>query len=55
MIKVSGINLSYEKSGNGDALILLHGNGEDYSIFAPLLQKFLQNYIAILWLVQIMV
>lgn len=55
MIKVSGINLSYEKSGNGDALILLHGNGEDYSIFAPLLQKFLQNCIAIQWLVQIMV
>lgn len=34
---------------------MLHGNGEDYSIFAPLLQKFLQNYIAMQWIVVIMV
>lgn len=32
MIKVSGINLYFEKSDKGDALILLHGKGEDYSI-----------------------
>lgn len=44
MIKVNGINLYYEKSGSGDALILLHGNGEDHSIFAPLIQKFQRNY-----------
>lgn len=41
-IDVNGIELYYEKSGGGRPLILLHGNGEDHTIFdraLPLLEK----------------
>lgn len=31
--KVNGVELYYEKSGEGRPLILVHGNGEDHSIF----------------------
>ncbi len=31
--KVNGIELYYEKAGQGRPLILVHGNGEDHSIF----------------------
>ena len=40
-ITVNGIRLHYEVSGKGPAVILVHGNGEDHSIFnetASLLQ-----------------
>ena len=30
---VNGIRLSYEQSGEGRPLVLLHGNGEDHTIF----------------------
>jgi pimeloyl-ACP methyl ester carboxylesterase len=32
-LKTNGIRLNYEKSGNGPALILLHGNSETHHIF----------------------
>lgn len=32
-IRANGINLYYEKRGKGKELILLHGNGEDHTIF----------------------
>ncbi|WP_349948083.1 alpha/beta hydrolase [Lacrimispora sp. BS-2] len=41
-IEVNGITLYYEVSGSGPAILLLHGNGEDHSIFnetAELLRK----------------
>lgn len=38
-IKVNGIMLHYTQCGVGDPLILLHGNGEDQRIFAPLMAK----------------
>lgn len=42
--KVNGIELYYEKSGQGRSLIMVHGNGEDHSIFneaaAELKQEF---------------
>lgn len=41
-ININGIELYYEKSGEGRPLILLHGNGEDHTIFdraLPLLEK----------------
>lgn len=33
MVAVNGTQLHYEVSGSGPALIMLHGNGEDMSIF----------------------
>jgi pimeloyl-ACP methyl ester carboxylesterase len=41
-IELNGITLYYEVSGTGPAILLLHGNGEDHSIFnetAELLRK----------------
>ncbi|MBR4940992.1 MAG: alpha/beta hydrolase [Clostridia bacterium] len=35
-IGVNGIKLWYEKRGEGRPLLLLHGNGEDHSIFSSL-------------------
>ena len=32
-ITVNGVNLYYETVGNGTPLIMVHGNGEDHSIF----------------------
>jgi len=31
--KVNGIDLYYEKAGQGRTLVMVHGNGEDHSIF----------------------
>lgn len=38
-INVNNITLNYIKDGNGDTLILLHGNGEDSHIFDKLINK----------------
>ena len=41
-ITVNGYRLYYEKHGEGRPLILLHGNGQDHTIFdraLPLLEK----------------
>lgn len=32
-ININGLNIHYEKYGTGPALIMVHGNGEDISIF----------------------
>ena len=44
IIKVNNINLFYEKTGNGQPLILAHGNSENHKIFdkiiEPLSKKF---------------
>ncbi|OCG07557.1 hypothetical protein A9G13_04805 [Gilliamella sp. wkB178] len=44
MIYVNGVNLHYQKTGVGEPLILLHGNGEDHQIFSPLISKLQSNY-----------
>lgn len=31
--KVNGVEIYYEKAGQGRALVMVHGNGEDHSIF----------------------
>lgn len=36
---INGIKLYYEKTGSGSPIILLHGNGEDHSIFDKLAEK----------------
>lgn len=45
-VTVNNIELAYEKFGNGEPLILLHGNGEDHHIFDVITNK-LQNYFTI--------
>lgn len=41
---VNGIELTYEKTGNGAPLILLHGNGEDHHIFDVITEKLKNDY-----------
>lgn len=43
-IEVNNIRLYYQKSGSGDPLILLHGNGEDHHIFDKLIEKLQSHY-----------
>jgi len=43
-IKVNGIELYYEKTGQGAPVILLHGNGEDNKIFDVLVEELAQKY-----------
>lgn len=47
IFKASGADIYYEKRGAGKPLILLHGNGEDHTIFdkaLPLLEKHFTVY-----------
>jgi len=43
-INVNGIELFYNKSGQGAPVILLHGNGQDHTIFRVLIKKLSANY-----------
>ena len=43
-IPVNGIRLFYEKSGQGNPIILLHGNGESHAIFDILTGKLAERY-----------
>lgn len=45
-IEVNDIELSYVKEGVGKPLILLHGNGEDHTIFMPLTAR-LKEYFTV--------
>ncbi|MBQ8178481.1 MAG: alpha/beta hydrolase [Clostridia bacterium] len=40
----SGIKLNYERYGQGEPFILLHGNGEDNSIFTELISELKNDY-----------
>ncbi|MDF2514608.1 MAG: alpha/beta hydrolase [Herbinix sp.] len=42
--KVNGIELYYEKMGQGTPIILLHGNGEEHKIFQQLIPKLAESY-----------
>lgn len=42
-LHVNGIDLYYETYGEGEPLVMLHGNGEDHTIFLTLIQA-LQPY-----------
>ncbi|GGC76608.1 alpha/beta fold hydrolase [Enterococcus wangshanyuanii] len=44
LINVNGTELFYTKSGQGDPLLLLHGNGEDHHIFDQLSQKLEKDF-----------
>ena len=43
-INVKGIELYYKVSGNGTPIVLLHGNGQDHSIFRILIKKLSSGY-----------
>jgi len=43
-INVKGIELYYDVSGEGPPVILLHGNGQDHTIFRVLIKKLSANY-----------
>jgi len=43
-INVKGIELFYNVSGEGPPVILLHGNGQDHTIFRVLIKKLSANY-----------
>lgn len=43
-IEVNNITLNYVKTGKGDPLILLHGNGEDLHIFDSLTEKLKHDF-----------
>jgi pimeloyl-ACP methyl ester carboxylesterase len=43
-IKVNGIELFYEKYGSGNPIVLLHGNGEDHTIFDVLVLQLSQHH-----------
>ncbi len=43
-VTVNNIELAYEKFGNGEPLILLHGNGEDHHIFDTITKKLQNNF-----------
>jgi len=43
-INVKGLELFYRVSGEGPPVILLHGNGQDHTIFRTLIKKLSANY-----------
>lgn len=44
IINVNGISIFYEIYGEGSPILLLHGNGEDHSIFNELAAKLAANF-----------
>jgi pimeloyl-ACP methyl ester carboxylesterase len=43
-ILVNGVEIYYEVDGKGPPFILLHGNGEDHTIFGRLVEDLRENY-----------
>ncbi len=43
-LEINNITLHYTQEGTGQPLILLHGNGEDHSIFAPLTKQLSNHF-----------
>jgi pimeloyl-ACP methyl ester carboxylesterase len=43
-VNANGISLFYELKGQGEPLLLLHGNSEDHHIFDPIVKKFSVNF-----------
>lgn len=44
LVKVNDVDLYYERQGEGAPLLLLHGNGEDHSIFTSLATKLKSHF-----------
>lgn len=43
-VKANGINIYYEVFGEGKPILLIHGNGEDHTIFDKLIEKLKINF-----------
>lgn len=43
-VRVNGLKLFYEKTGSGQPFVLLHGNGEDHTIFDVLVSELSRGY-----------
>lgn len=43
-IHVNNINIFYTKQGTGEPLLFLHGNGEDHTIFTPVINKLSNHF-----------
>jgi len=43
-IKVNGIELYYVKRGTGSPFVLLHGNGQDHTIYGALIRRLSRHY-----------
>ena len=43
-VSVNGIELYYEITGSGEPLVLMHGNGEDHTIFTEAVQLLRQRF-----------
>lgn len=43
-IEINNITLHYQQEGSGSPLLLLHGNGEDHTIFNPLTEKLANHF-----------
>lgn len=43
-VKINGADICYKVEGEGEALLLIHGNGEDMSTFDPIKDELLKNY-----------
>lgn len=44
ILSVNGVSLYYEKHGQGQPLIMVHGNGEDHTIFVQAVEKLRAHY-----------
>ncbi|MCL2030570.1 MAG: alpha/beta hydrolase [Oscillospiraceae bacterium] len=44
VIHANGIDLYYEKTGQGSPVVLLHGNGEDHTIFDGLTRRLSESF-----------
>lgn len=43
-IKVNGVNIFYEECGEGEPIILLHGNSETHAIFDKFMERLKPKY-----------
>ncbi|MFV0527998.1 MAG: alpha/beta fold hydrolase [Lachnospiraceae bacterium] len=43
-VQIEEVKIFFEKSGKGQPILLLHGNGEDHTIFRELVQKLSRQY-----------
>lgn len=47
--KVNGLSISYERTGNGPALVLLHGFTQDSRVWRPQLESLSEKFTVIAW------